>query len=63
MGYAYHSTTYKFLVIKSESPNVVVDTMAESRYATFLRIYFLLKTHIILLIKKFSHLLMHLFQL
>jgi hypothetical protein len=55
MGYAYHSTTYKFLVIKSESPNVVVDTMTESRYAPFFRIYFLCK--------KFSHLLMHLFQL
>jgi len=35
LGYAHHSTTYKFLVIKSEAPDVLVDTLLESRDVTF----------------------------
>ena len=35
LGYAYHSTAYKFLVIKSEAPDVLVDTLLESRDVTF----------------------------
>jgi len=35
LGYAHHSTTYKFLVIKSEAPDVLIDTLLESRDVTF----------------------------
>jgi hypothetical protein len=35
VGYAHHSTSYKFLVIKSESPEVLVDSLLESRDVTF----------------------------
>ena len=30
LDYAHHSTAYKFLVIKSEAPDVLVDTLLES---------------------------------
>jgi len=35
LGYAHHSTAYKFLVIKSEASDVLVDTLLESRDVTF----------------------------
>lgn len=35
LGYAHHSTAYKFLVIKSKAPDVLVDTLLESRDVTF----------------------------
>jgi hypothetical protein len=36
LGYAHHSTVYRFLVIKSNIPGVHVDTFLESRDVTFL---------------------------
>jgi len=42
LGYAYHSTAYKFLVIKSEAPDVLVDTLLESRDVTFFENIFLM---------------------
>jgi len=41
LGYAQRSIAYRFLVVKSEIPDVHVDTIMESRDATFLRIFFL----------------------
>ena len=35
LGYAQRSITYRFLVVKSEIPDVHVDTIMESRDATF----------------------------
>jgi hypothetical protein len=35
LGYAHHSTVYRFLVIKSEMPDVHIDTFLESRDVTF----------------------------
>ena len=46
LGYAHHSITYRFLVIKSEVPDVYVNTSLESRDVTFLRIFFILKIRI-----------------
>jgi hypothetical protein len=41
LGYASCSITYIFLVVKSEVPDVYVDTIMESRDATFFEyIYF-----------------------
>ena len=41
LGYAQRSIAYRFLVVKSEIPDVHVDTIMESRDAIFLRIFFL----------------------
>jgi len=35
LGYAHHSTAYKFLAIKFEASDVLVDTLLESRDVTF----------------------------
>ena len=35
LGYAIHSMGYRFLIINSSVPEMVVDTIIESRYATF----------------------------
>ena len=35
LGYAQRSITYRFLVVKSEVPDVHIDTIMESRDATF----------------------------
>ena len=35
LGYAFHSVGYRFLIIKSEVPDVHVSTIMESRDATF----------------------------
>jgi hypothetical protein len=41
LGYAANSPAYKFLVARSDFPDVHVDTIVESRDATFFRIFFL----------------------
>jgi hypothetical protein len=41
LGYAYHIIAYRFLVIKSEIPDVHVDTFLVSHDVIFLRIFFL----------------------
>jgi hypothetical protein len=35
LGYSFHSTGYKFLIIKSDVPDMYVDTIMESRDTTF----------------------------
>ena len=35
LGYAAHSSAYRFIVHKSENPDIEVDTIMESRNATF----------------------------
>jgi hypothetical protein len=35
LGYAHHSIAYRFFVVKSEVPDMHVDTIFESRNATF----------------------------
>jgi hypothetical protein len=42
-GYAHHSTAYRFLVIKSEIPDVHIDTFLESRDVTFFENIFPMK--------------------
>ena len=41
LGYAQRSIAYRFLVVKYEIPGVHVDSIMESRDATFFRIFFL----------------------
>ena len=41
LGYAQRSIAYRFLVVKSDVPDMYVDTIIKSRDATFFRIYFL----------------------
>jgi hypothetical protein len=43
LGYAFHSVGYRFLIIKSEVPEMHVGTIMESRDATFLEIEFPIK--------------------
>jgi hypothetical protein len=43
LGYAHHSTAYRFLVIKSEIPNVHIDTFLESRDVSFFENIFPMK--------------------
>jgi hypothetical protein len=43
LGYAHHSIAYRFLVVKSEVPDMHVDTIFESRDATFSENIFLIK--------------------
>jgi transposase InsO family protein len=40
LGYSFHSTRYRFLIIKSDMPDMYVDTIMESRDATFFRMSF-----------------------
>jgi hypothetical protein len=35
LGYAHHNTSYMFLVIKSDVPNILVDSLMESWDVTF----------------------------
>jgi hypothetical protein len=43
LGYAHHSIAYRFLVIKSEIPDVYIDTFLESRDVIFFENIFLMK--------------------
>jgi hypothetical protein len=43
LGYAHHSTVYRFLVIKSEIPDVHIDIFLESRHVTFFENIFPMK--------------------
>jgi hypothetical protein len=43
LGYAHHSTAYRFLVIKSEIPDVHIDTFLESCDVTFFENIFPMK--------------------
>jgi hypothetical protein len=43
LGYAHHSTIYRFLVIKSEIPDVHIDTFLESHDVTFFENIFPMK--------------------
>jgi hypothetical protein len=43
LGYAHHITTYRFLVIKSDIPDVHIDTFLESRDVTFFENIFPIK--------------------
>jgi hypothetical protein len=43
LGYAHHNIAYRFLVIKSEIPNVHVDTFLESHDVTFFENIFPMK--------------------
>ena len=40
LGYAIHSVGYRFLIINSSVPKMAVDTIMESRDATFFRMNF-----------------------
>jgi hypothetical protein len=44
LGYAHHNIAYRFLVIKSEIPDVHVDTFLESHDVTFFENIFSMKT-------------------
>jgi hypothetical protein len=43
LGYAHHSIAYRFLVVKSEVPDMYVDIIFESRDATFFENIFPMK--------------------
>ena len=43
LGYAHCSTTYRFLIVKSEVSDLHVDTIMESRDATFFENIFPMK--------------------
>jgi hypothetical protein len=49
-GYAHHSIAYRYLVIKSEIPDVHVDTFLESRDVNFFKNIFPMKNHITCLV-------------
>jgi hypothetical protein len=40
LGYAFHSVGYRFLIINSGVPNMLVGTIIKSRDATFFRMSF-----------------------
>jgi hypothetical protein len=40
LGYAIHSVGYRFLIINSSVPEMAVDTIMESRDATFFKMNF-----------------------
>jgi hypothetical protein len=46
LGYAHNSAAYRFLVIKSEFPNVHVNILTESRDATFFKEIFPMKDRV-----------------
>ena len=41
LGYAIHSMGYRFLIINSGVPDMIVGTIMESRDTTFFRVNFL----------------------
>ena len=43
LGYAIHSVGYRFLIINSSVPDMAVDTIMESRDATFFETEFSMK--------------------
>jgi hypothetical protein len=43
LGYAHHSIAYRFLVLKSEAPDMHMDTIFKSRDTTFLKNIFPMK--------------------
>jgi hypothetical protein len=43
LGYAHHSIAYRFLVVKSEVPDMHVDIIFESRDATYFENIFPMK--------------------
>ena len=45
IGYAYNSSTYRFLIHKSDIPDMNANTIIESRNAVFLKKYFLTNPH------------------
>jgi hypothetical protein len=48
LGYAHHSIAYRFLVVKSEVPDMHVNSLLESRDATFFENIFPMKdSHVI----------------
>jgi hypothetical protein len=51
IGYAFHSIGYRFLIIKSEVPDMHVGAIMDSRDAIFLRIFFLCERIIVVLVK------------
>ena len=50
LGYAIHSVGYRFLIINSGVPNVIVGTIMESRDATFFRMNFPCRIHLAILV-------------
>ena len=44
LGYAHNSTAYRFLVVKSETPEIIANTIMESRDASFFEDYFPMRT-------------------
>ena len=46
LGYAIHSVGHRFLIINSSVPEMVVDTIMESRDATFFENEFPMKMHL-----------------
>jgi hypothetical protein len=50
LGYAHLSIVYRFLVIKSEVPDMHVDTFLESRDVTFFENIFPIKNHMTCLV-------------
>jgi hypothetical protein len=43
LGYAFHSIGYRFLIVKSEVPDMLVGTIMESNDATFFEDIFPMK--------------------
>jgi hypothetical protein len=43
LGYAHHNMAYKFLVIKSETPEILVDSLLVSRDVTYFENIFMMK--------------------
>jgi hypothetical protein len=50
LGYAILSVGYRFLIINSGVPDVIIGTIMESRDAIFFGVNFLLKIHLALLV-------------
>jgi hypothetical protein len=50
LGYVHHSIAYRFLVIKSDIPDVHVDTFLESHDVTFFVNIFPMKNHMTCLV-------------
>jgi hypothetical protein len=51
LGYAHHSIAYRFLVVKTEVPDMHVNSLLESRDATFFENIFSMKdSHVIIFI-------------
>jgi hypothetical protein len=50
LGYVHYSIAYRFLVIKSEIPNVHVDTFLEFCVVTFFENIFPMKNYMVCLV-------------